>query len=116
LVASDFENATYSDTGLDLVGPSDPPQRYYELDVTNLVLADYAADNATPLSAFRLQVEGISFVEDDQGSRYRLAMPGAAANHPQLVLTLMPEPSTQGIVITGALCCALFGCPWLCRC
>ena len=68
--------------------------------VSQLELADYAADEGNPLSAFRLQVNEAVFVEDDQIHRYRFAMPGAFAapvaepNHPELVLTFIPEPST----------------------
>jgi hypothetical protein len=60
-----------------------------ELDVTNLVLADYAADADDPLSAFRLQVNEAVFLEDDQSHRYRFTMAGAAANHPELALTFI---------------------------
>ena len=95
-LASDYENASYVDTLLDLVDPSDSNGQYYELDVTDQVLADYLAGGANPLSAFRLQVNEAIFIEDDQHNRYRFTMPGSGANQPELVLSFatVPEPST----------------------
>lgn len=93
-LASDYEDGSYADTLLDLVQPTDMGQQYFDLEVTDLVLADYAADGDNPLSAFRLQVNEAVFVEDDQSHRYRFTMPGAEANHPELLLTFIPEPST----------------------
>jgi len=100
---SDFEDETYTDTNLDLVGPADEGGRYYELDVTDLVRADYAADGDNPLSAFRLQVNALMFIEDNQNNRYRFTMLGAEANHPQLVLTFIPEPSTWLLAAIAAM-------------
>ena len=96
-LASDFENPSYVDTLLDMVQPTDPGGQYYKLDVTDLVLADYAADGLDPLSAFRLEVSEAVFFEDDSGrNSYRLHMPALVAKSPQLVLTFtaVPEPST----------------------
>ena len=96
-LASDFENPSYVDTLLDMVQPTDPVGQYYKLDVTDLVLADYAADGLDPLSAFRLEVSEAVFFEDDSGrNSYRLHMPALVAKSPQLVLTFtaVPEPST----------------------
>jgi len=100
---SDFEDETYTDTNLDLVGPADEGGRYYALDVTDLVRADYAADGDNPLSAFRLQVNELMFTEDNQNSRYRFTMLGAEANHPQLVLTFVPEPSTWCLAVIATM-------------
>jgi len=100
---SDFEDATYTDTNLDLVGPADEAGRYYELDVTDLVRADYAADGDNRLSAFRLQITDLLFSEDDQSARYRFTMPGADDNLPQLLLTFVPEPSTWLLAVIASL-------------
>ena len=102
---SDFEDASYTDTQLELVQPNDLGQQYYELDVTGLVLSDYAADNDDLMSAFRLQVDEAVFLEDDESHRYRFTMPGAGANPPELVLTFIPEPSALvlAIVTLGSL-------------
>ena len=96
LLASDYENPSYDDTLLDLIQPTDLGGQYYGLDVTDLVLADYAADGLDPLSAFRLEISEAVFFENNQHNRYRLTMPGSAANHPELFLwfTGVPEPST----------------------
>jgi hypothetical protein len=114
LLASDFENASYVDTLMDLVQPADVAGQFYELDVTDLVLADYASDGLDPFSAFRLQVNEAVFFEDGQKHRYRLAMPGNAveASHPKLILTFtdqlsaVPEPSSivlAAIALAGLL-------------
>ena len=96
MMAADYENPSYGDTLLDLVQPTDAGNLFYELDVTEQVLADYLADGLDPLSAFRLQVNEAVFFEDNASHSYRLTMPGGAANHPELVLTFtaVPEPST----------------------
>ena len=52
LSGSDYEDAAYEDTLLDLVNPNDPAQAYYTLDVTDLVRADYAFDGDAPLARF----------------------------------------------------------------
>jgi hypothetical protein len=95
LLATDYEDASYTDTLLDLVQPTDSPGMYYELDVTDLVLADYASDGADPLSAFRLQINEATFFEDNLSKRYLLTMPGAETDRPQLVLTFILEPPTS---------------------
>lgn len=99
--ASEFEDETYRDTDRDLVGPTDEAGRYYELDVTDLVLADYAEDGDDPVSAFRLQITAADFFEDDLSARYLFTMPGAEANHPELVLNLIPEPATIALFAIG---------------
>ena len=53
---SDYENASYSATELSLIEPGASDEAFYEVDVTELVLADYASDD-DPMSAFRLQVD-----------------------------------------------------------
>ena len=107
LLASDYENTDYVDTTLNLALATDLSGRYYELDVTDLVRADYAADGDNPLSAFRLQVRNAVFSEDDQGFRYVVSLPGAETNHPELVLTFIPEPSTLTLttITLGLLWC-----------
>jgi hypothetical protein len=100
---SDYEDATYADSHLDLVAQADPGQAYYEVDVTDLVLADYLQDGDHPMSAFRLQIDGAVFMDDDQDGRYRFTMPGAEANHPELVLIFIPEPSALLLAALGLL-------------
>jgi hypothetical protein len=102
MLPSDYEDASYIDTQGDLVGPTGEAGRYYELDVTDLVLEDYAADAGNPLSAFRLQISEVDFVDDNLEGRYRLTMP-AGVNPPELVLTFIPEPSTLLLATLAAL-------------
>jgi hypothetical protein len=111
----DYQDLNYTDTQIELVQPTDPGGRYYEADVTDLVLADYAADTRGPLSAFRLQVTGLAFDEDNQSGRYWFTMPGAETNHPQLLLTFVPEPSTFVLAMMVGLAGLLRGSwrrPW----
>jgi hypothetical protein len=106
---SDFEETSYEDTLLDLVGPTDPGQMYYELDVTDIVERDYESDVGNPMSAFRLQVTEAVFLEDDQSHRYRFTMPGAGTNPPELVLTFIPEPSTLLLALLALLALGVVG-------
>ena len=78
----------------------------YELDVTDFVRADYAADDGNPMSAFRLQVNEAVFVDDSQSHNYQFIMPGAQSNHPELVLTFVdsvPEPATGITLLLGMI-------------
>ncbi len=97
---------------MDLVGPTDAAGEYYELDVTDLVLADYAADGAEPLSAFRFQVNEAVFFEDNQGHRYSFAMPLAAAGGPRLVLAFVPIPEPSTVVLAAVGLLGLVGYRW----
>jgi len=106
----DYEDGSFADTELDLVQPADARQAYYEVDVTEFVQADYAADGADPSSAFRLQINQAAFVEDNLSHRYVFTMPGAETNHPELVLTFIPEPSTIALGGLGVL--GLVACRW----
>ena len=90
LLPSDFEDSSYVDTLTDIVQPEDNPYGYYDVDVTELVLADYAADGADATSAFRLQMDRATFVEDDISHCYLISMPGMMYR-PQLLLTFVPE-------------------------
>jgi hypothetical protein len=105
---SDYESSSYHDTLLDLVQVTDPESSYYTLDVTDQVLADYTSDEGDLLSAFRLQVDGALFFEDNQSDAYRFIMPGAITSQPQLMLTFIPEPGTLLLAIFGIL--GLFAC------
>lgn len=102
-LASDYEDTSYKDTLLDLIQPTDATGAYYEVEVTDFVRADYATDGDDVLSAFRLQMDGATFVEDGQGHGYVVTLPGAGANanRPQLILTFVPEPSSLILAILG---------------
>gem|GEM_PF-5313403 len=91
--ASHFQNLRYTDTLIDLVRPGDQAGKYYEVDVTELLNADYSKNAKDLISSFRLQVDGASFIEDNQSHDYIFTMPGADANRPELILTFVPEPS-----------------------
>ena len=80
--------------------------QFYELDVTERVLADYVGDGLDPLSAFRLQVNEAVFFEDNQTNRYRFTMPGGTVGlRPELVLTFaaVPEPSAFALAALALL-------------
>jgi hypothetical protein len=100
-LASDFEDPAYVDTGLDLVQPADPGEQFYELDVTDLVLADYAADGDYPVTAFRLQIDEALSVPDGQGNSCNLVATGAGGEGPRLILTFVPEPSSWVICVVA---------------
>jgi hypothetical protein len=91
---SDHENAAYLDTFLELVQATDTEQAFYELDVTELVKADYAHDTDILLSAFQLRVSEAAI-----DNRYNFTMPNAEAKYPQLFLTFIPEPSSIMLVM-----------------
>jgi len=93
---SDYEDSSYVDTFLDVVQPEDEGRQYYELDVTELVLTDYANDGDDRLSAFRFEVSEAMFVNDGQSNFYRF---GQNVNRPELTLTFVPEPSAAALAI-----------------
>ncbi len=99
---SEFENSSYVDTLLDLVGPSDPTGNYYELDVTDFVLADYAQGEDSPWSAFRLQFEQ-EFVDDGSNPHYLFSTGGLGnGNPPQLLLKFVTGDFNSDDSIDGA--------------
>ena len=91
LLASDYEDAGYTDTLGDLAQPTDEVRQYFDLDVTDWVKADYAADNSNPMSAFRLQMDEAVFDEDDVSHNWWVLTGGSFP--PELRLNLIPEPS-----------------------
>jgi hypothetical protein len=96
-LASDFDDASYEETTLNLIMATDAVGSYYEVDVTDLVLANYLSDTAAPVAAFRLQLSE-AFTGDS--ALFRLAMPRDVGNQPQLVLTFVPEPTTAVLALT----------------
>ena len=61
-----FDSADYSANSYVLVTnsfikPGTPSGQYYSLDVTTQVSKDYAYDGSPPVSAFRLQVDGLQY-------------------------------------------------------
>ena len=94
---SDFEDASYTETLLNLVQPTDAVGRYFELNVTDLVRADYWTMVRTQ-SAFRFQIDEVSFLEDNQNHRYVIT--SAGNGRPELVLSFTGEP---GPIVAGDL-------------
>ncbi len=106
---SDYEAADYIDTLLEAFDATDQIGRYYDLDVTNLVLSDYAADGMNSVSAFRMQSDD-GLLGGDQNNRYLLNLAGSRENPPQLLLTFVPEPSgiaIGAIALIGVILCDL---------
>jgi hypothetical protein len=98
-VGTQFEDSTYSDTLIDVVQPTDTAGQYYEVDVTDQVLADYAAEGrATAFSAFRLQINEAVLFEDSQSHLYSFSPPLGGDHAPQLVITFIPEPPTATLL------------------
>ena len=87
-----FDSADYSANSYVLVTnsfikPGTPSGQYYSLDVTTQVSKDYAYDGSPPVSAFRLQVDGLQY---DASYHYYEFYYFAHPN--QLVLQFEPEP------------------------
>ena len=101
--ASDYEDASYADTGLVVFDADAPGRQYYEVDVTHLVRADYGLDGNDPMSAFRLQADGIA---TDLGMSYFYALNTTGRFRQELVVSFVPEPSASLL--------ALFAPAWLC--
>jgi len=109
----EFQDTGFEDTLADLTAPLAAAEdgvtgAYYEVDVTDQVLRDYASDPLGAVAAFRLQVDNAMFDEDNLSNRYRLTMPGGA-NPPELVITFIPEPASLGLAVLGLLCLAGIG-------
>ena len=102
-LATEYEDMAYVDTRMHLVQPFDTIGRYYELDVTDLVLSDYASDGDSPFSAFRLQTTEARFANDGQSNLYRFAMSRNILNRPELVLTFGSEASGGDFNANGML-------------
>jgi hypothetical protein len=94
-VGTQFEDSTYGDTLIDVFQPTDATGQYYEVDVTDQVLADYAAEGrAIAFSAFRLQINEAVLFENGESRFYELSPPIGGDHPPQLVITFIPEPTT----------------------
>lgn len=95
-----YQDASYLSTGLSVATPGTTLNTWTETAVTSFVQLDYAGDGlSTPVSAFRLQVDGLGFTEDNLRHLYSFAgkVGGAdAANAAQLVIvtSTIPEPSS----------------------
>ncbi|MCA9099666.1 MAG: MBL fold metallo-hydrolase [Planctomycetales bacterium] len=100
-LTTQFENDTYSDTLLDVVQPTDVGGRYYEVDVTDQVLADYAVEGrAIAFSAFRLQINEASLFEDSLSNLYAFSPPTSGDHSPELILTFVPEPLGASLIVS----------------
>lgn len=98
--ASDFENATFTDTGLDIVTPTSTTGQYFTIDVTSLIKSDLTNDGATAFSAFRLQMDTVNQVTLGANS-YVFTGPGAGSNKPLLTITQVPEPNSFALLGAG---------------
>lgn len=102
ILPSDFEDLSYQDTLRDLVQPTDDSGVYYGIDVTDQVLADVLGDGASPLSAFRFQVNDAQFLDDNINQTYTLWGSSSTVHPATLTLKLVPEPSTLHLAL-GAI-------------
>jgi hypothetical protein len=99
---SDYEDPSYIDAGAPLVTPTDPIRAFYDVDVTDVVAADYESDSNSPVSSFRLQVNA-----EPQSSGplnvYAFNMLVRSEDRPSLVLTFVPEPATSVLAVMAVL-------------
>ena len=99
VAASDFNGGT--DTGLDLANSASPTGQYLTLNVTSFVQADYTAEgNSGAVSYFRLEMDNAAAFSSTGGTgddRY-LFVGGTGVNRPQLVVTVIPEPSSIALL------------------
>lgn len=97
---SDYQ-ASYLDTGLDLIVPAGAAGQYHELDVTAFVMADALADGSDPiLSAFRLEIGDGHELDPLQQHFYVIDTRQFA---PQLVITFVPEIGTAWFLLWGSV-------------
>jgi|GEM_PF-5416103 PEP-CTERM putative exosortase interaction domain len=104
--SSYYQNTTFVNTGLQVASTSTTANSWVELNVTSFVLSDYANSGSTTYSWFRIQVDGLGFVEDNISHRYGFASENHADTtlRPQLIVVTasnIPEPSTYGILFAG---------------
>lgn len=115
-------NGLYQDTGYNnfagtiatsSIGGSDAAPALASLNVTSWVTSDYLNDVGSFASSFRLQIDGLTFVEDNVRHLYSFVGKGAttlSAYIPVLELQFapaaVPEPSAAALLFG---CCALAG-------
>ena len=79
---ADYQNTNYVPLAQNLFEPTDAPRAYYEIDVTEQILQDYAQDTGNIISGFRLQITEATLSSQD--GAYGIA---AGDLRPQLEVT-----------------------------
>ena len=81
-----YENSDFTDTGISAATSSSKPG-WVELDVTKQVADDYAHDlGMQPISWFRIQVDGLTFSDDNKSNRYLFKL-SKGKYKPELIIT-----------------------------
>ncbi|AHF94411.1 hypothetical protein OPIT5_14760 [Opitutaceae bacterium TAV5] len=115
-----YEDASYANTGLSaantsMIASASAPL-LVTLDVTQWVKIDYQLDSGSVVSSFRIQVDNLEFVDDNQSRRYSFFGKNSESYAPQLVIETgpaIPEPGHLALLfgatgLSGALvfrCC-----------
>lgn len=97
--ASDLQDPDYVMVQVEFVSPSSDSGRFYEMDVTDLVRGDMANDGLGPITSFRL-----GFPTDTPAGdfAYIVTLPTAGENSPELLLTYVPEPAANVVILVSA--------------
>ncbi|MGZ0709787.1 PEP-CTERM sorting domain-containing protein [Coraliomargarita sp. W4R53] len=98
----DYDGPSWIDSGLDLgvVGTSVADAGYYEVDVSSIVAAEYAASDG--VISFRLEMDNAAAFNGSGLNDYYSIRGGdaaSAAQIPELVLNSVPEPATYGALL-----------------
>lgn len=104
-----YEATSYSSTGLNVATSSSATGVYVELDVTSWVMSDYSLDTpSSVVSAFRIQVDGVSSINNNVRDFYRFGR--FSGNAPELVLVTtssIPEPATTTLLFSAIIVCGV---------
>jgi endonuclease/exonuclease/phosphatase family metal-dependent hydrolase len=104
---SDYEHV-YTGGGRDVLGPGDSAASYYEVDVTEFVMADMISDVVDPMASFRLQITNAAKPNSES---YGYVI-DTFEKPPVLVLAFVPEPHSWGLLLLGVLCVFCLRIPW----
>jgi hypothetical protein len=96
--ASAFEDASYTDTGLDIFTTTSSAGQAFSIDVTSFIQDDLSNDSGTIVSAFQLRMDSIN-QSTRNGNNYVVLGPGDATNPPSLSITQIPEPSAAALMV-----------------
>lgn len=95
---SDYSDGSFSYVAA-LVNPTSPTGRYYSIDVTHQIAADYARDFASTYAKFRLQVDGLQYIGGTTHS-YQFYFSSISPAYPA-VLDLKFEPLPELSLLTN---------------
>ena len=88
-----YEDSGYTNTGSQIAGDGALAGDIYEIDVTEIILADYATDGVDALSAFRLQLDSDASMGGE--GAFTIANNALYAENPTLILTTAQRMSAD---------------------